>query len=102
MQVIIDFARNMFLLGQLSIIGIYVSHNARWIMSRGFEYNPVLYQDFENVHSWTIFFRDIGSTIHFTPWVPLVACAAITLVVVSFFVFAEGLRKFFNKQQAYL
>ncbi|MGM8216070.1 ABC transporter permease [Bacillaceae bacterium W0354] len=100
-QMIIDFGRNMFLIGQLGIIGIYISYKVTWIPARYFELGGV-HQEFQDAHSWPLLFRQLGTFIYTAPWIPLIASAAITVVVLGFLMFAEGLRKHFQKRQAYL
>ncbi|MGM8214900.1 ABC transporter permease [Bacillaceae bacterium W0354] len=98
-NMILDFSRNLFVIGQLGIIQIFISYKTKWNFEN-LEYGRV-YQSYDDVNSWPIFLQNIGEDIWLSEWIPLATCGAIVFLVLGFFVFAEGLRKHFNKRQSY-
>lgn len=98
-NMILDFSRNLFLIGQLGIINIIISYKTEWNFEN-LEWGKV-YESYKHVYSWPILLNNIGQDIWIAKWIPLIACGAIAFLVLGFFVLAEGLRKHFNKRQSY-
>jgi peptide/nickel transport system permease protein len=86
----------MFIIGQLGIINIYISHEIRPMD------DPLSFELHNVTNAWPQFMENIIKDLYTAPWIPLSACVAITISVVGFFMLGEGLKKYFKKTGDYI
>jgi peptide/nickel transport system permease protein len=96
-NIILDLARTTFIIGQLGIIGIYVSHRVQALSA---EFIPV-YELQNTSNAWPLLFETLMHDIFSAPWIPIFTGLAITLVILGFFTLAEGVRRHFRKGVEY-
>ncbi|QOR66828.1 hypothetical protein IM538_01100 [Cytobacillus suaedae] len=83
-----DIGRNMFIIGQLGVINIFISLKIQ-------STEDDTYQILNTSNAWPQFFENVSSTIRIYPWIPLTACLFICITTIGFYIFGEGLRKYF-------
>ncbi|MHC0039135.1 ABC transporter permease subunit [Pseudoneobacillus sp. C159] len=96
-NVILDLGRTTFIIGQLGIIGIYVSHQVQAINAM----NIPVYELQNTSNAWPLLFETLMHDIFSAPWIPIFTGLAITLVILGFFTLAEGVRRHFRKGVQY-
>ncbi|WP_226086489.1 ABC transporter permease [Mesobacillus sp. S13] len=97
-SVFLELGRTMFLIGQLGIVKIYLSHKLQVIEAQ----TSIVVEVQNTSNAWPLLFSDILQDIFVYPWIPFVACVIITIVILGFFTLADGLRKHFQKGYEYL
>jgi peptide/nickel transport system permease protein len=97
-SIILDLGRTTFIIGQLGIIGIYISHKIQVIDAQ----NLPVFEVQNTSNAWPLLFENIFQDIFVAPWIPLSAAIGITLIFLGFYTLAEGLRKYFTMGQHYL
>ncbi|CAG9609934.1 ABC transporter permease [Pseudoneobacillus rhizosphaerae] len=97
-NIILDLGRTMFIIGQLGIIGIFISHKIQTISA---DTIPV-FQIQNTSNAWPLLFETLLKDIFSAPWIPIATGIAISIVILGFFTLAEGLRKHFHKGIHYL
>ncbi|MEW9052417.1 MAG: ABC transporter permease subunit [Neobacillus sp.] len=87
--IINDMGRVLFLLAQLGIVHIYVTHKFITLESGAYEVvNSSL--------AWPTMFETITRDIFSYEWIPFSVIAAITLTIFTFNLFADGMQRFFE------
>lgn len=90
-----DLGKVMFLLGQLGFVGIFISQD--FVQSIIGDWQLV-----NNSISWPMMmvkaFEDIRGPI----WIPFFSAFAMTYVILTFNIFAEGLKSFFKRKVRYI
>lgn len=92
---ITDLGRVMFLLGQLGFVGIFISQNLIQTPTGGW--------DFVNTSiTWPAMLMNSFQDIRGPIWIPFFSALAMTLSIFVFNLFAQGLKKLFNKKVRYI
>jgi peptide/nickel transport system permease protein len=93
--IINDLGRVLFLLAQLGVVHIYVTHKFVTVESGAYEVvNTSL--------AWPTMFSTITADIFTYEWIPFSVIGAIAVTIFIFNMFADGLQKFFeNKYRTY-
>ncbi|MEH6987382.1 ABC transporter permease subunit [Cytobacillus firmus] len=90
-----DLGKVMFLLGQLGFVGIFISQDIVQSMTGD-------WQLVNNSISWPMMmikaFEDIRGPI----WIPFFSAFAMTYAILTFNIFAEGLKSFFTRKVRYI
>lgn len=90
-----DLGKVMFLLGQLGFIGIFISQD--FVQSMTGDWQLV-----NNSISWPMMmikaFEDIRGPI----WIPFFSAFSMTYAILTFNIFAEGLKSFFTRKVRYI
>ncbi|GAA0342057.1 ABC transporter permease [Bacillus carboniphilus] len=88
----LDLGRTLFIVGQLGVINIYITHKIQVIQAA---FIPVF--EVQNTsNAWPLLFDQVLFDIYTYQWIPFSACIAISIVVYGFFTLSEGLRKHFK------
>ncbi|CAH2716437.1 hypothetical protein BACCIP111895_03624 [Neobacillus rhizosphaerae] len=87
--IINDLGRVLFLLAQLGIVHVYVTH--KFITNEWGAYEVV-----NTSLAWPTMFSTITADIFTYQWIPFSVIAAIAVTIYSFNMFADGLQKFFE------
>ncbi|GAA0342072.1 ABC transporter permease [Bacillus carboniphilus] len=89
-----DAGRVLFLLAQLGLAGIFVQHTLKSQLSGAYIFQsdsltwPNLFMDFEKFMS--------SMRVH--EWIPFTAVGVIAITMLGFYLFGEGLQKFFQSK----
>ncbi|WHY76841.1 ABC transporter permease subunit [Neobacillus sp. WH10] len=89
--IINDMGRVLFLLAQLGIVHIYVTH--KFVSEESGAYEVV-----NTSLAWPTMFRTITADIFSYEWIPFSVIGAIAMTIYTFNMFADGLQKFFEKK----
>ncbi|WP_423799588.1 ABC transporter permease subunit [Neobacillus sp. SAB-20_R2A] len=93
--IINDMGRVLFLIAQLGVVHIYVTH--KFVTLEGGSYEVV-----NTSLAWPTMFRTITTDIFTYQWIPFSVIGAIAITIFSLNLFADGLQKFFeNKYRTY-
>ncbi|MDN3020115.1 hypothetical protein PH210_28645 [Paenibacillus sp. BSR1-1] len=88
--IINDMGRILFLIAQLGVVHIYVTH--KFISNEGPGYDVV-----NSSLAWPTMFETITADIFSYEWIPFSVIGAIAWTIYTFNMFADGLQKFFEK-----
>jgi peptide/nickel transport system permease protein len=89
--IINDMGRVLFLLAQLGIVHIYVTHKFITLESGAYEVvNSSL--------AWPTMFETITRDIFSYEWIPFSVIGAITLTIFTFNMFADGMQRYFENK----
>lgn len=89
--IINDMGRVLFLLAQLGVVHIYVTHKFVTLESRAYEVvNTSL--------AWPTMFKTITADIFTYQWVPFSVIGAIAITIFTFNMFADGIQKVFENK----
>lgn len=86
-----DLGRTLFLIGQLGIVGIFLS----------VEFISQLdgaYQAMNTSNVWPTYFVNITNHIWSHPWLPITGTVAIGITIFAFSMTSSGLQKYFDKK----
>lgn len=88
----VDLGRVLFLIAQLGVVGIYISHE----FISGEVANA--YKAVNTSHAWPLFLLNITYDIWSNKWIPFAAISAITITLFSIHLIADGLQKHFQQK----
>jgi peptide/nickel transport system permease protein len=86
-----DLGRVLFLMAQLGVIQIFVSR--KFVSTLG-----GAYQNMSTSLSYPVMLQDILRDIWTHPWIPYFTVLFISLLIITFFLLAEGLKRYFKKK----
>ena len=86
-----DMGRVLFLIAQLGVVQIYVSH--KFISNEAGSYDIV-----NTSLAWPVLFQKITEDIFLYQWIPFSVIGAIAVTIFIFNMFADGMQKFFEKK----
>ncbi|GIN87928.1 peptide ABC transporter permease [Heyndrickxia sporothermodurans] len=89
-NIILDFGRNMFLLGQLGVINIFLAHRIEVV-------DPLVFEVINDSNAWPLLFKDVTFDVFSKPWIPVAACTFITFAIIGFNQLGKGLQKYFER-----
>lgn len=88
----IDLGRVLFLIAQLGVVGIYISHEFMSLEVTN------AYVAINNSHAWPMLLLNITKDIWASKWIPFAAISAITITLFSLHLIADGLQKHFKQK----
>lgn len=91
-NLVLDIGRNMFLLGQLGIINVFLVHRIEIV-------GELTAEVINDSNAWPLLFKDVTFDIFSKPWIPIAACVAITLAILAFNQLGKGLRQLFERNE---
>lgn len=90
-----DIGRAMFLLGQLGFVGIFISQTI-------VQFNIGQFEIRNQSITWPVLLSESNRHLHSAIWIPFYATFAMTYVIFTFNIIAQGLQKVFYKKQHYV
>ncbi|GGD26014.1 hypothetical protein [Pontibacillus salipaludis] len=88
----------MFVIGQLGLIQVFISHKIEAIAS----VTTPAYKVINTSHTWPVLFQRATSDVFGSVWVPFAGAVAITIFVVGVYLLGNGIRHYFEKRQSYI
>ncbi|MGE8205760.1 ABC transporter permease subunit [Heyndrickxia sp. NPDC080065] len=89
-NILLDFGRNMFLLGQLGIINIFLAHRIESV-------DELQLEIINDSNAWPLLFKDVTFDVFTKPWIPFAACVFITFAIIGFNQLGKGLKVHFER-----
>lgn len=86
-----DLGRTLFLIGQLGIVGIFLSVEFVSQLSGG-------YKAMNASNAWPTYFAEITHHIWSHPWLPITGTVAIGITILAFSMTSSGLQQYFDKK----
>nr|WP_255688813.1 ABC transporter permease subunit [Pontibacillus sp. HN14] len=97
-NVSLDISRVMFVIGQLGLIQVFISHKIEALPS----VTTPAYKVVNTSNAWPVLFQRATADVFGSVWIPFAGAGAITIFVVGFYLLGNGIRHYFEKRQSYI